>query len=154
ASNTIDQKLSRRGRQPLRAVMPNRFLALTLAFAFLPGAGSLAQEANPPIAQQPPAGNQQRTPETGQEKVPVFRKTVNLVNVQFTVKDKHGVMVPNLNKDRFDLLEDGRPQTIKYFAPQTDLPLTLGLLIDTSKSMEHTLPQEKIVAGGFLQKVL
>lgn len=135
--------------------MPTRFLALTFVFAVLPGAYSRAQQADPPVVQQQePGSKQQGSKDAGQEKVPTFRKTVNLVNVQFNVKDKHGVMVPNLAKDRFDLLEDGRPQTIKYFTAETDLPLTLGLLIDTSKSMERTLPEEKVVAGGFLQKVL
>ena len=70
------------------------------------------------------------------------------------MKDKHGTSVPNLEKDRFELLEEGKPQTIKYFSSQTDQPLTIGLLIDTSKSMERTLPEEKVVAARFLQKVL
>jgi len=90
----------------------------------------------------------------GQEQVPTFRKNVNLVNVVFNVKDKHGTLMPNLEKDRFELLEDGKPQTIKYFSALTDQPLTLGLLIDSSYSMNRTLPEEKVVAGGFLQKVL
>jgi VWFA-related protein len=64
------------------------------------------------------------------------------------------MLIPNLEKDRFDLLEEGKPQTIKYFSALTDQPLTIGLLIDTSKSMERTLPEEKVVASGFLRKVL
>jgi VWFA-related protein len=79
---------------------------------------------------------------------------VNLVNVLVTVKDKHGALIPNLTKDHFELFEEGKPQTIKYFSTQNDVPITLGLLIDSSKSMERTLPEEKVVAGGFLQKVL
>jgi VWFA-related protein len=63
-------------------------------------------------------------------------------------------LIPNLNKDHFDLFEEGKPQAIKYFSTENDLPITLGLLIDSSKSMERTLPEEKVVAGGFLQKVL
>ena len=91
---------------------------------------------------------------TEQDKIPTYRKNVTVVNVQFTVKDKHGTLVPNLEKERFELLEEGKTQTIKYFAALTDLPLTIGLLIDTSRSMEHTLPEEKVVAASFLQKVL
>ena len=89
-----------------------------------------------------------------QGKVPTFRKNVTLVNVLFTVKDKHGALFPTWTKDRFELMEEGKPQAIKYFSAETDLPITLGLLIDTSKSMECTLPEEKVVASGFLQKVL
>ena len=63
-------------------------------------------------------------------------------------------MIPNLTKDNFELFEEGKPQTIKYFSNQNDVPITLGLLIDSSKSMERTLPEEKVVASGFLQKVL
>ena len=95
-----------------------------------------------------------QVPDKDQGKIPVFRKNVTVVNVLFTVKDKHGALIPNLTKDHFDLLEDGKPQTIKYFSTQNDVPITLGLLIDSSLSMEHTLPEEKVVAGGFLQKVL
>src|SRR6266704_2886038 len=50
--------------------------------------------------------------------------------------------------------EEGKPQTIKYFSAESDLPLTLGLMIDSSLSMQRMLPEEKIVAGSFLQKVI
>src|ERR1051325_8762439 len=73
--------------------------------------------------------------------VPVFRANVGLVNIFFNVKDKHGALIPNLTKDDFQLFEDGKPQTIKYFSTQNDVPITLGLLIDSSKSMERTLPE-------------
>ena len=79
---------------------------------------------------------------------------MTVVNVLFTVKDKHGALIPNLSKDHFELFEDGKPQTIKYFSTENDVPITLGLLIDSSKSMDRTLPEEKVVASGFLQKVL
>ncbi|HEY4678577.1 MAG TPA: VWA domain-containing protein, partial [Candidatus Angelobacter sp.] len=116
------------------------------------------QEAAPPAVQKDAGKNQvqdkDQVPDKGQGKVPVFRKNVTVVNVLFTVKDKHGALIPNLTKDHFELLEEGKPQTIKYFSTENDLPITLGLLIDSSKSMERTLPEEKVVAGGFLQKVL
>jgi VWFA-related protein len=90
----------------------------------------------------------------GQGQIPVFRKNVSLVNVLFTVKDKHNALIPGLAKDQFDLFEEGKPQTIKYFSAEADQPLTLGLMIDTSYSMNRMLPEEKVVAGGFLQKVV
>jgi hypothetical protein len=59
-----------------------------------------------------------------------------------------------LAKEQFELFEEGKPQTIKYFSAESDLPLTLGLMIDSSLSMQRMLPEEKIVAGSFLQKVV
>jgi len=92
--------------------------------------------------------------EAGQVQGPTFRKNVNLVNLFFTVKDKHGALVPNLSKEQFEILEDGKPQTIKYFSAETNLPLTLGILVDSSGSMRNMLPDEQVIAGDFLRQVL
>jgi VWFA-related protein len=94
----------------------------------------------------------QSTDQQGQ--IPTFRKNVNLVNVFFTVKDHHGALIPNLSKDEFEVMEDGKPQTIKYFSAETNLPLTLGLLIDSSGSMQRMLDAEKVVASDFLRQVI
>jgi VWFA-related protein len=135
-----------------------RTLLLVFAIAFIP-ASLLAQQESAPPSVQKDAGKDQapdrdQVPDKDQGKIPVFRKNVTVVNVLFTVKDKHGALIPNLTKEHFDLLEEGKPQAIKYFSTENDLPITMGLLIDSSKSMENTLPTEKVVAGGFLQKVL
>ncbi len=79
---------------------------------------------------------------------------VKLVAVYATVRDKHGKIVPNLAKDDFVLEEDGRPQTISHFVVQTDVPLTLGLLIDTSLSQSAVLPAERDASYTFLDHVL
>ncbi|HKD14601.1 MAG TPA: VWA domain-containing protein [Candidatus Angelobacter sp.] len=93
-------------------------------------------------------------PTDQQGQIPTFRKNVNVVNVFFTVKDHHGALLPNLTKDEFEVLEDGKPQPIKYFSAETNLPLTLGLLIDSSGSMQRMLPEEKVVATDFLRQVI
>jgi VWFA-related protein len=139
--------------------MRSHSIALVLALLSFAAISSGAQEDAPPKPDKPAAADktdkqEQQIPVEKQDQIPTYRKNVTVVTVQFTVKDKHGMLVPNLPKESFELLEDGKPQTIKYFSAQTDQPLTLGLLIDSSKSMEHTLPEEKIVAGGFFQKVL
>jgi VWFA-related protein len=135
-----------------------RTLLLVFVIAFFSLPLFAQQEAAPPAVQQNTGKNQvqdkDQVPDKDQGKVPVFRKNVNVVNILVTVKDKHGALIPNLSKDHFELLEDGKPQTIKYFSTESDVPITLGLLIDSSKSMERTLPEEKVVASGFLQKVL
>ena len=79
---------------------------------------------------------------------------VNAVNLLATVRDKKGDIVRNLTKDDFTLEQDGKPQTITYFAKESDLPLTLGLLVDTSMSQRRVLDQERAASRTFLDQVL
>jgi VWFA-related protein len=79
---------------------------------------------------------------------------VNAVNLLATVRDKHGDIVRNLTKDDFALEQDGKPQTITYFAKESDLPLTLGLLVDTSMSQRGVIDQERAASRTFLDQVL
>ena len=83
-----------------------------------------------------------------------FSTDVSVVNVFATVRDKHGNVVRDLNKDDFTLAEDGRPQVIKYFAQESSLPLTLGLLVDTSMSQRRVLGQERDASYRFLDHLL
>ena len=83
-----------------------------------------------------------------------FSTDVKVVNVLATVRNKQGQIVKNLTKDDFALEEDGRPQTIKYFSRETDLPLTLGLLIDTSGSQRHVLGHERSASTRFIDQVI
>ncbi len=84
----------------------------------------------------------------------IFSSDVKVVSLLLTVRDKQGKIVNTLGKDDFAVTEDGRPQTIKYFSRETDLPLTLGLLVDTSMSQRRVLGQEKTASYRFLDKVL
>jgi VWFA-related protein len=83
-----------------------------------------------------------------------FSTDVNLVNIYATVRDKQLKIVNSLAADDFVLTEDGRPQTIKYFSQESDLPLTIGLLIDTSLSQRNVLGEEKDASYSFLDQVL
>lgn len=83
-----------------------------------------------------------------------FSTDVRVVNVFATVRDDQGRLVPNLTKDDFTLEEDGNPQTIRYFAQETGLPLTLGLLVDTSISQRRILAEERTASYRFLTQVL
>src|SRR6202007_3079137 len=74
-------------------------------------------------------------PPSAQE--PKIAVDVKAVNVLATVRDKHGKIITTLSKDDFALSEDGRPQSITYFVRETDLPLRLGLLVDTSLSQRR-----------------
>src|SRR5437016_2950415 len=79
---------------------------------------------------------------------------VDLVNVLCTVRNKGGGLVGNLEKKDFTILEDGKEQGIRYFTRETDLPLTIGLLVDTSKSQERLIDIERRAAYEFFSKVL
>jgi VWFA-related protein len=83
-----------------------------------------------------------------------FTTGVRVVNVLASVRDKKGAIIANLTKDDFLLSEQGRPQAIQYFSRQGDLPLTLGLLVDTSMSQEHVLVSERSASLRFLDQVL
>jgi VWFA-related protein len=86
-----------------------------------------------------------------QQKIAVETK---MVTVFATVRDKHGQIVSNLTKDDFALDEDGRPQTISYFARENDLPLTVGLLVDTSLSQRTVLTEERDASYTFVDHIL
>jgi len=89
----------------------------------------------------------------GQEQ-PRIAVEVKTVSVLATVRDRHGKIVPDLAKDDFLLVEDGRPQVINYFAREKDLPLRLGLLVDTSLSQRRVLDQERSASYAFLDNLL
>jgi VWFA-related protein len=85
---------------------------------------------------------------------PVIRVDVDIVNVLATVRTKAGGVAGKLEKSDFTVLEDGKPQEIKYFARETDTPLTIGLLVDTSKSQERLIETERLAAAAFFKKLL
>lgn len=84
----------------------------------------------------------------------MFSTDVKVVNVLATVRNKTGELVGNLSQDDFVLAEEGRPQTIRYFARETDLPLVLGLMIDTSGSQRRVLDAERGASLRFLDSVV
>ena len=85
---------------------------------------------------------------------PTFSADVRVVNILANVLDKHGAIIADLNQSDFQVFEDRAPQTIRYFSRQTDLPLTLGLMVDTSMSQAHVLDAERSASFRFLDQVL
>jgi VWFA-related protein len=83
-----------------------------------------------------------------------FTTDVNVVTVLATVRDSDGRIVKDLTRDDFALSEDGVPQTIRYFSRESDLPLTVGLLIDTSRSQVDVMEPERNGSYKFLDQVL
>ena len=101
----------------------------------------------PPVSTAPPAPVDQ-TP------MATFKVNVNLVDLFFTVKDKNGNLIPHLNKEMCTVSEDKVPQTLKNFVAETNQPLTLGMLLDTSGSQQRVLPLEQQAGSQFLEQVL
>lgn len=104
-------------------------------------------------AQQQPSQEPQLKIRT-QDQQPAVTVEVKSVSVLATVRDKKGKIVSNLTKDDFQLDEDGRPQKIDYFAHESDLPLRLGLLVDTSLSQRRVMDQERSASYSFLDHLL
>ena len=144
-----------RNRKLLLAFVASAGVVLVLAWTAMPG---LAQEAAPKGAQPAttaptppgPASNQGTTP-TSPEKIGV---RVEVVNVPVTVLDKRGRPVIDLNKEDFQVLENGVPQAIRYFSREMRQPLRIGLILDTSNSARPALQFEKDAASEFVFNML
>jgi VWFA-related protein len=130
------------------------FAATTLLASLFPA--FVSAQALPRLAGPPDPGDQsqQTQGEDRDQSVGTLKVNVNVVQLFFNVKDKKGGLIPNLVKDDFQILEDGKAQTIKYFTAESDLPLTLGILIDSSGSQQRVLEMEKEVGANFLSEIL
>ena len=111
------------------------FVKLPLVLAI---AGSLAA---PAVPQEPAQG-------------PALKKTVNLVNLFATVRDKNKRIVGDMRQDDFKIFEDNQEQKIAFFSKEVTMPITLGLLIDTSGSEQNRLGAEQEAASRFMERVM
>ena len=101
------------------------------------------------------AQQQQGTQQGAQQQdKPTFSAAVKVVNLFANVRNKAGAIVKDLTKDDFLLDEDGRAQEIRYFSQESDLPLTLGLLVDTSGSQRRLIEEERAASYRFFEQVL
>jgi VWFA-related protein len=99
-------------------------------------------------------GAESQTPAPAAAPTTTLSVDVNVVTLPVTVRDKHGKIVTNLTKDDFTLEEDSKPQTIRYFNQETNLPLTVGLLVDTSLSERDNLEKERAASRTFLDQMI
>ncbi len=123
-----------------------RILPLLSLLLLAPALESQNSSATP--ATTPPATQSQAAPTT------TLSVNVKVVTLPVTVRDKHGKIVTNLTKDDFSLEEDGKPQSIRYFNQETNLPLTVGLLVDTSMSERDNLDKERAASRTFLDQMI
>src|SRR5580692_4811659 len=128
-----------------------RSLCLVLAAAVALTPALRAQEAPSPGGPPPPSKAAAQPVDIGD--VQTLKVNVNLVNVYFSVRDKNGY-ITNLHKDDCNLLENKEPQKIKNFTQEKNLPLTIGILLDTSGSQMNVLPLEQQSGAEFLKDVL
>jgi Ca-activated chloride channel family protein len=113
-----------------------------------PSTGTPPAPASPQSTPVPPAPNV--APSGGQS----LKVSVNLVDVLFTVLDRRNKLVPALDKPDFKIFDDNATQEIRYFSKQTDLPLRVGMLLDTSNSIRDRLKFEQDASVNFLFSVL
>src|SRR5271154_2148242 len=119
-------------------------LCLLLLVPALKSQNSSAAPVATPPAQSPAPG----TPTT------TLSVDVKVVTLPVTVRDKKGKIVRDLTKDDFELEEDGKPQSIRYFSQETNLPLTVGLLVDTSMSERDNIERERSASRSFLDQMI
>jgi VWFA-related protein len=129
-------------------------IAVPLAVILSLGASSTlhAQEAPSPGG-PPPASSAQPEQPTDIGDTQTLKVSVNLVTLFFSVRDKNGY-ITNLHKDDCQFFEDKAPQKIKNFTQEKNLPLTIGILLDTSGSQQNVLPMEQEAGAQFLKDVL
>lgn len=128
-------------------------LALVLSAAIFSGGLVLPILAQAPVPPQEPAKTKPKDDEV-QVSDDVLRTETNLTTVFFTAEDKHKRYINTLKQSDIRILEDGQPQQVFTFQQNIELPLSLAVLIDTSRSEERTLPEEKSAAREFLETVL
>jgi VWFA-related protein len=137
----------------MRKTVLLRILSAAIAPCLLfAGSAVACAQAMPKLAGTPDDTPQQSEP--NDQSVDTLKVNVDVVQLFFNVKDKKGGLIPSLAKDDFQVSEDGKPQTIKYFTAESNLPLTLGILIDASGSQARVLDMEKEVGGNFLSEIL
>jgi VWFA-related protein len=107
-----------------------------------------SQNPSAPPAATPPASQTPSAPVT------TMSVDVKVVTLPVTVRDKKGKIVRDLTKDDFELQEDGKPQTIRYFSQESNLPLTVGLLVDTSMSERDNIDKERSASRSFLDQMI
>jgi|SRR5580658_1105957 VWFA-related protein len=129
-------------------------LTTSLSFSAAAQNAPAPAPASPSAPSSAPNPNSNSKDQSQDQSTETLKVNVEVVQLFFNVKDKHNALIPHLNQSDFSLFEDGQPQTIKYFKAETDLPLTLGILIDASGSQMRVLDMEKEVGGSFLESTL
>jgi Ca-activated chloride channel homolog len=146
----------------MKRSLPDRLHVFSLLIAALAILGICvqAQQTSTPAPPQPPPvappaqTDQNPPPPLAPSKEPPIKVTTGLVHLVVTVMDHHHAFITDLDKSDFKVLENGTPQDIRFFGRETDLPLRIALLLDTSNSIRPRLEFEKDAAVDFLSKTI
>ena len=150
-----------------RAIIIGLFVLVLLTATVLRDAGSKSLAHNSASTYSPQQSDSQQQPsasptpkakskeeEVSLQSDEVIRVETNLTNIFFTAEDKHKRFISTLKQEDIRIYEDGEPQQVFTFQQNTELPLSIAILVDTSISEERTLPEEKAAAQEFLGSVL
>jgi hypothetical protein len=107
-----------------------------------------------PICMRPESQQPEGAPQSSAPPAATITVNAKLVNLPVVVRDKKGALVQNLTRSEFALSVDGHPETIRYFDKDNDLPLTLGLLVDTSGLVRSALDDERTASEAFLNQMM
>jgi len=133
--------------------LPARLAFLPFALLLVSPALLRAQEAPSPDGPPPPSNAPAPKPEENIDPTQTLKVNVNLVDIYFSVRDHNG-FVAGLGKNDCQVFEDNKPQTIKNLTVEKNLPLTIGILLDTSGSQQYVLPLEQESGSRFLREVV
>jgi VWFA-related protein len=136
----------------MRSALPRSQSLLTLVLLLSAAASLRAQEA-PDVSGPPPPSKAKPQVQDEGDPTQTLKASVSLVNVYFSVRNKSG-FVTGLTKDDCQIAEDKTPQTLRNLTQEKNLPLTIGILLDTSGSQTNVLPLEKESGSRFLKEVL
>src|SRR6202165_4006889 len=137
----------------MRRTITSSFLTLALLLLPLTDRAQQSSQDTKPQSAPPakPTGSAQEPPQQSDQTI---KTVVNLVDVLFTVLNRRNKLVPELDKNDFKIWDDKAPQEIRYFSKQTDLPLRIGMLLDTSNSIRDRIKFEQDASINFLFSVL
>ncbi|HEY6129278.1 MAG TPA: VWA domain-containing protein [Candidatus Acidoferrum sp.] len=130
--------------------MKRPFLVLMASLALLAFSSPIQAQTRQPSQQPTPPA----PPSSAAQQPPTFIREVNLVDVLLTVLDRRNKLVSDLDKNDFKIFDDNVPQEVRFFSKQSDLPLRIGMLLDTSNSIRDRLKFEQEAAVDFLYSVL
>src|SRR6476659_4652352 len=129
-------------------------LVFRLVCGGLANRSQLAKNEMSASAAPSPSPSPRSREEVPQDSDEVIKVETNLTNIFFTAADKNKRFINTLKAEDIRVLEDGQPQQIFTFQQNLDLPLSIAILIDTSRSEERTLPDEKMAARAFVEAVM
>lgn len=129
------------------------FILALVASTMASRAAALPQDSQGPLVHPQSGGSPANQQDNSPSQQPLKVQTT-VVNVFATVRDKHNGIISELTQNDFKIYEDGQEQKVAFFSKEVNMPITLGLLIDTSGSQDRLIGAEQDAASRFLKEVM